>query len=195
MTRPDERPRLVPAAAQPDAAVTQRRLLAAAMAALIIAADQTTKAWVLRVLPDEGMLRPVLPGCLNLVHRRNPGIAFSLFHDWRGAPVFFAIFAVAAALFVAGLLVRYRTLPWKIVAALALVAGGALGNVIDRVTPPHTVFDFIDCYLGTAHWPAFNVADSAICIGAGLLLLASFTDPSAFSPPASSRPASSDSAR
>ncbi len=170
-----------------DASTRWRRPgTAAAITAAVILADQLSKALVLSYLPVEGSVRPLIPGCLNLVHRRNPGIAFSLFHDWRGAPFFFAAFAVVVAVCIAVVVLRYRDLPWKIIAALGLIAGGALGNVIDRVRPPHTVFDFIDCYLGTAHWPAFNLADSAICIGAGLLILASFTDPQAFSRDASS---------
>jgi len=159
----------------------RRPCIAAAIAAAVIFLDQLTKALVLAYLPAEGAVRTLIPGCLNLVHRRNPGIAFSLFHNWRGAPFFFAAFAVLATVCIAAVLMRYRALPWKIIMALGLIAGGALGNLIDRLRPPHTVIDFLDCYIGTAHWPAFNVADSAICIGAGLLILASFTDPQAFS--------------
>lgn len=176
----------MPGAALNSFSSARRPLAAAATAFGIILLDQLTKALVLAYLPTEGALRVIIPGCLNLVHRRNPGIAFSLFHDWRGAPFFFAAFAIAATVFIAVLLVRYRDLPWKIIAALGLIAGGALGNVIDRLRPPHTVIDFVDCYIGSAHWPAFNVADSAICIGAGLLILASFTDPQAFSRASSS---------
>lgn len=176
----------MPGAALNSVPSPRRPLAAAAIAFAIILLDQLTKALVLAYLPTEGALRVIIPGCLNLVHRRNPGIAFSLFHNWRGAPFFFAAFAITAALFIAVLLMRYRDFPWKIIAALGLIAGGALGNVIDRLRPPHTVIDFVDCYIGSAHWPAFNVADSAICIGAGLLILASFTDPQAFSRASSS---------
>lgn len=159
-----------------------RRLTALLVAALILAADQVSKQLVLAFLPYEGAAHPVIPGFLNLVHRRNPGIAFSLFHSWRGAPFFFAAFAIVAVVVIAAILWRYRDLPSKVTIALGLIAGGALGNVLDRLRPPFMVFDFIDCYLGSAHWPAFNLADSAICVGATLLVIASFTDPQAFSP-------------
>ncbi|MCX7848013.1 MAG: signal peptidase II [bacterium] len=159
-----------------------RSLLAALVAATIFGADQLSKHLVLAFLPRQGDAYTLIPGCLNLVHRRNPGIAFSLFHDWHAAPIFFAAFAIIVVLIIAFTLCRHPHLPRKIILALGLIAGGALGNLLDRLRPPHMVFDFIDCYLGTAHWPAFNLADSAICVGAGLLILASFTDPHAFSP-------------
>jgi len=128
----------------------------------------------------------LIPGCLQLTHRRNPGIAFSLFHSQAWAPIVFGLIAAAAVVFIARLVWRSAALPGVVAVALGLVAGGAAGNLIDRILPPHTVVDFIDCYLGAYHWPAFNIADSAICVGAGLLLLTSITHPHAFAaPPAS----------
>ncbi len=153
---------------------------------IVLAADCASKAWIRSFLPSEAHWHDVIPGCLRLVHRLNPGIAFSLFHSVRGAPIVFSFVSVAALAFIIWLVYRYRALPWKVLLALGAIAGGAAGNLIDRVLPPHHVLDFIDCYVGAWHWPAFNVADSAICIGAGLLILASFTDPHSFSSQSSS---------
>ena len=151
------------------------------VAAAALAADQASKAWVRAIAAHEGHIRDVIPGCFALVYRTNPGIAFSLFRSVKAAPFIFSLVSLAAVAFVAWTLCRYRCLPYKILLALGAIAGGALGNMIDRLVPPHRVLDFIDWYIGACHWPAFNIADSAICIGACLLVLASFTDPHAFS--------------
>jgi signal peptidase II len=167
--------------------VIPRRYFCASAATLsVIVLDQASKAWLRHVVPHEGGLQTLLPGCLQLTHRLNPGIAFSLFHGQAWAPVVFSIVAVVAVVGIAWMLWRCAALPGFVAMALGLIAGGALGNLCDRLHPPYMVLDFIDCYLGAYHWPAFNLADSAICLGVGVLLLANFTHPEALlgAPPA-----------
>ena len=137
----------------------------------VIALDQVTKQWVLATLV-EGHANEVLP-FLNLVLVHNPGAAFSILSDGSGwQRGFFIGVAVIASAWIAYLLFRYpnRTL---FSVALALILGGALGNVIDRVIFG-AVIDFIDVHVAGYHWPAFNVADSAITCGAMLLVIDSF---------------------
>jgi signal peptidase II len=139
-----------------------------ALAAAVIVADQLTKAAVLaRFAPGEAL--GVTP-FFNLVLAFNRGVAFSFLLD---APAWLLIaFAVVAAGIVSVLLVRS---PGKrlLCTALALILGGALGNVVDRVRLGRVV-DFLDFTLAGWHWPAFNLADSAISIGAVLLILDGF---------------------
>ncbi len=114
----------------------------------------------------------VIPGLFNLTYLTNTGAAFSLLAGspalWR--QVFFIGVAVAA-LAVIGILYRKlaRDNRWYGV-SLALIAGGAAGNLIDRIRQG-AVIDFLDFYLGHHHWPAFNLADSAITVGVGIFLL------------------------
>lgn len=130
-------------------------------------ADQVTKWLVLRnVGTDESI--PVIPGFLNIVHVHNTGAAFGMLKD---SNLFFVLLA-SAALVVVGVLARkgaFAGTPTKIGAAL-LVAG-ILGNLTDRLLHGYVV-DFIDVILPWyGHWPSFNIADSCICIAAGLFIL------------------------
>lgn len=138
---------------------------------LVIFVDQVTKQMVVKNMAWFDV-KPLLPH-LNLVHMKNTGAAFSMLSS--APPVFFVLLGVAVSL---GILAWMRKNPQGqtlIVAALALVLGGALGNVIDRVSRGHVV-DFIDFYVGNWHFAAFNIADSAITAGAGLLLLDMFLE-------------------
>ncbi len=137
----------------------------------VIAADQATKFWILNTfrLYDA---QEVIPGFFNLVHVQNTGAAFSMLADvdspWRHH-FFLGIGAIALV----GLTVAHYKLKQNhrlYSVALPLIAGGAAGNLVDRVRLG-AVVDFLDFYIGRYHWPAFNVADSAICIGAGLFLI------------------------
>ena len=128
--------------------------------------DQLTKAWIRAVFAC-GEQRIVIPGLFNLHHIRNTGAAWGLLAGWR---VLLIVFSLAMLL----LLLRRRhelfygsRAGWL---ALGLLAGGIVGNLIDRVFLGYVV-DFLDFYHGHWHFPAFNVADSAICIGIGLYLL------------------------
>lgn len=138
------------------------------VAALVVIADQLSKAWIVSLFADR---TPVLPltGFFNLVRVGNYGMSFGLFNR-EGAPGAI-IFTVLALVIVAGLVVWLRRSREPLLAiAIGLVIGGALGNVIDRLRWG-AVVDFLDFHLGAWHWPAFNVADAAICIGVGLMII------------------------
>jgi signal peptidase II len=142
-----------------------------AVSGVILIADQATKALVLaRFAPGE---RLEVTGFLNLVLAFNKGAAFSFLAGAGGwqTPLL-VTFALVAAVVVSVLLVRS---PGRglFSAGLALILGGAVGNVIDRVRYGHVV-DFLDLHAAGWHWPAFNVADSAITVGAALLILDGF---------------------
>lgn len=137
--------------------------------ALIIVADQATKLWVLAALEPFEVI-PLVP-MLNLTLVFNEGAAFSFLADAGGwQRWFFAGLAVVVSIALLLWLKRLEVHERLTAVALALVAGGAIGNLIDRIAYGHVV-DFVDVYWRTWHWPAFNVADSAITVGVILLLL------------------------
>ncbi|HEY2336982.1 MAG TPA: signal peptidase II [Burkholderiales bacterium] len=140
--------------------------------AAIIVVDQVVKWSVLGYFSGRSPVEPVT-GFFNLVLACNRGAAFSLLADAPGwqTPVFTA-FALVASIVIGILIVRS---PGRLLflAGLALILAGALGNVVDRLRFG-CVVDFLDFHAGAWHWPAFNVADSAITIGAVLLILDSF---------------------
>lgn len=135
----------------------------------VLALDQLTKAWIAATLSLYERI-PLLP-FLDIIRVHNRGAAFSFLSTAAGWQRWFFT-ALALAVSVA-ILVWLRRLPGgqrRLAAGLALVLGGALGNLWDRLQYGYVV-DFIDVYYGGWHWPAFNVADSAISIGAALLIL------------------------
>tara|TARA_R110001599_G_scaffold171353_1_gene362218 strand:- start:218448 stop:218948 length:501 start_codon:yes stop_codon:yes gene_type:complete len=138
------------------------------VAFIIILLDQISKIAVTRLF-EYGESLPVT-SFFNLVLVYNKGAAFSFLSSESGwQRYFFTAIGIGAAIFIVYLLKKHagqRMFSW----ALALVLGGAIGNVIDRVLYGH-VIDFLDVYIGRWHWPAFNIADSAICIGAVLFIL------------------------
>jgi signal peptidase II len=139
-------------------------------------ADQLSKHAVEQFMPA-GSTRVLVPGVLSLVHTSNPGVAFGLLADsstpWL-APMLIA-FSVAVIAMLVWLLVSGRAGGKLAQCGLALILGGAAGNVLDRVMR-RSVTDFIDFYIGTHHWYTFNIADSAIVVGAGLVILELFRD-------------------
>ena len=141
------------------------------LAAVVVVADQTAKL-AMEKFTGRDLTRVIIPGLLNLVHTRNPGVAFGLFADaeskWLTALMILFSAGIMGAL--AWLLATDRAGSPLSQAGLALILGGAAGNGIDRLLHDG-VMDFIDFYLGSRHWPAFNLADSAIVIGAGLVIL------------------------
>lgn len=145
--------------------------LAYSIAAAIFALDRLTK-WMIETHVSVLDTLVVIPGFFSIVHARNPGVAFSLFASspspWR--TFFLVVVALAALVLVGGMLRRAAQLDRKTAVGLSLILGGALGNVFDRIRAGE-VTDFLDFYVGALHWPAFNVADSAIVVGCGLLLL------------------------
>jgi signal peptidase II len=138
---------------------------------VILVLDQVTKAWATASLQPVGSVE-VVAGFFRLSYARNRGVAFSLFADsefdmqWVLAGV-----SALAAVAVAGYLSRTAASHARLNAALALLLAGIMGNLIDRVRLGEVV-DFLDFHWGSLFtWPTFNVADAAICIGAGLLAL------------------------
>lgn len=133
-----------------------------AIAAAVAIIDQITKAVVVeKLFLTESV--GVVPGLFNLVHYRNPGAAFSILSSGGTGRTVFLLATSVIALVIIGFVARQA----KGVAqgaALGLIAGGAIGNLIDRLRFGYVV-DFLDFYIGGYHWPAFNVADSAITIG------------------------------
>lgn len=141
----------------------------------IIIADQISKTVMVNWL-DLYETVPVLP-FFNLTMAHNTGAAFSFLAGAGGWQRWF--FVVLAAVISVVLIIWMRRLAQtaKLEAiSLALIIGGAIGNVIDRLIYGY-VIDFLDVYAGSYHWPAFNIADSAICVGAVLLIIDSFRKP------------------
>ncbi len=142
----------------------------------LLVIDQVTKWLVLQQIPP-GAEVPVIQGFFSLVHVTNTGAAFGLFQNNN---LFFIVLAVAALITLFFLLIRdsQTTDPKKRLKlltkiALSLLAAGVLGNLIDRLFRG-SVVDFLNFYIREYVWPSFNVADSCICIAAGLLILGSF---------------------
>lgn len=144
-----------------------------AIAGGVFLIDQTSKAWATRVIRFEGD-RAIIPGFLNFAYAQNTGVAFSMLDDHGDA----GRWGLSAVALVAATLVLYFF--WRtprsddrIMGALALLLAGIVGNVVDRLRLGFVV-DFIDVQFGSWHYPTFNVADAAICIGAGLLVIDMF---------------------
>ncbi len=134
-------------------------------AGLVAALDQFTKWLIIRYLPFYSE-KKLIPGFLNLIHIHNPGGAFGIFAKNQGSLQSMAFIAIAAAA-MGLILYLYKKIPdhYPVLAVgLALIFGGAFGNMIDRLRIGR-VIDFIDLYVGSLHWPAFNIADSAITVG------------------------------
>ncbi len=114
----------------------------------------------------------VIHGFFNLVHVRNTGGAFGIFGGERGGlgSLLFVVVSLAAIGSILFLFVRLREDEKRLSFSLSLVLSGAIGNLIDRLRYGEVV-DFLDFYLFSFHWPAFNIADSAICLGIGLMAL------------------------
>ncbi len=142
------------------------------ISAAVIAADRLTKDWVSAHIPLGGA-KPVIRHVLRITHWTNEGAAFSLFAD-TASPHFvrwaLVTFTLAAALVILVVLVRLGNRFTLTTAALALILGGAIGNVHDRILYG-SVVDFIEVHIFSYHWPDFNVADSSVVIGACLLML------------------------
>jgi len=120
----------------------------------------------------------IIPNFFDIVRSQNPGVAFGLFAQ-SNVPFRTTIliaFSVLAIVILAVLLTRIRRWDRPTGLGVALVFGGALGNVFDRLRAG-MVTDFLDFYVGTHHWYTFNIADTAICIGAGLLILSMLRAP------------------
>jgi len=139
---------------------------------VILVLDQLTKFWIQQAIPlwEKGFT--VIPGFFDIVHIVNRGAAFGFLnrHDIDWQRPFFIVVTMIAMVFIAVLARSKEDDGPFYVYGLGLILGGALGNLLDRVRLGMVV-DFLDFYVGTWHWPAFNVADIAICLGAAGLLV------------------------
>ena len=140
-------------------------------AAAVLALDQLTKLWIVKNLTLTSEI-PVISGFFSIVSVRNRGAAFGFLNrsdiDWQFW-LFLAATLVAAWAII--MLVRKSGRAPLLWTGLALVMGGSIGNLVDRIRMREVV-DFLDFYFRDAHWPAFNIADVGICVGAGLTALA-----------------------
>ncbi len=142
------------------------------ISALVMLADHLTKTWIASHIHVGGAI-PIIPGVLRLTHWTNEGAAFSLFADTASPHLVrwgLVGFSLLAALIVFIVMFRLGHRFTFTTVALALIFGGALGNVHDRIAYG-SVVDFIEVHIFRYHWPDFNVADSSIVVGACLLLL------------------------
>lgn len=148
-----------------------RYRLLSGIAVAVILLDQLAKWWAMTAIPEHRPIT-VIAGFFDLVNIRNRGAAFGFLNrsdiEWQ-----FWLFLAATLVAVGAIisLVRSSRYDRLLVLGLGLVLGGALGNLIDRVRF-RAVVDFLDFYVGEWHWPAFNVADIAICVGAFLACIA-----------------------
>jgi signal peptidase II len=148
-------------------------MLALILTLAIAGLDQVTKYWILQhFYPGES--RPVIAGCFNLVLVRNTGAAWGMFGGFN-----MWLAALSVAMFVLIVMFRRQLLGDSLVhrVALGFMLGGIVGNLFDRMKLQFVV-DFLDFHWGVHHFPSFNVADSAICIGVGLYIVSSFCSPS-----------------
>lgn len=138
------------------------------IAAAVLLLDQASKYWILNdVLAERSFI--IYTSFFNLVKAWNTGVSFSMFNDWGWVGI---LVLSLLALTIVGFLFNWLRHEKNryMQTALGMIIGGALGNVIDRVRLG-AVFDFLDFHIGVHHWPAFNVADSFICIGAVMIIV------------------------
>lgn len=154
--------------------MADQRYKAYGAAAAVFALDRITK-WVIESRVSLTDTYRVIPGFFDIVNSQNRGVAFGILNDstsqWRTIALIVA--SVAAVIIVSKVLWSAQRLDRLFTAGLVLILGGAAGNVFDRIVWGR-VTDFLVFYIGQYQWPAFNVADSAIVIGSGLLLLDQF---------------------
>ncbi len=149
----------------------KKNVLFLAIAVLVILLDQLTKGWIITTMRLHEAF-PVIDGFFNIIYVRNPGAAFGFLAGASSVfrSVFFLAVTLAAILLILHYLRQTKVEEISLQLSLALILAGAVGNLIDRVRFGEVV-DFLDVYVGTYHWPAFNVADAAITTGAALLLI------------------------
>ncbi len=147
------------------------RLKAYGLAAAVLAADRLSK-WIIETRVGFQDTYTVIPGFFDIVHSQNRGVAFGLFNDstseWR--TVLLVAFSIGVVVLLTAMLWQSARNGGLTLYGLGLVLGGAAGNVFDRMMWGR-VTDFLEFYIGQYHWPTFNIADSAIVVGSGLLLL------------------------
>jgi signal peptidase II len=151
--------------------LNKKHLTLGGIVVLIVLIDQITKLYVDASMRLHESI-PVIAGFFSITHVRNPGAAFGFLAD--ASPFFRSVFFVVVTILAMILILHYI---WKsregerlLTYGLSLILAGAVGNLIDRVRLGE-VIDFLDVYIGAYHWPAFNVADSAISVGAVILFI------------------------
>ena len=136
---------------------------------VIVVLDQVTKIYIDTHMTLHESI-PVVQGFFNITYVRNPGAAFGFLAD--ASPTVRALFLIGVSILASGLIVYYivkmKTEDILLTYGMSLILGGAVGNLIDRIRLGE-VIDFLDFYISTYHWPAFNVADSAVTVGAVIL--------------------------
>ena len=151
--------------------MTGIRLKACGAAAAVFALDRLTK-WIVETRVSFADDYRVIPGFFDVVRTQNRGVAFGLFNEstfeWRTTVL--VLVSAAAVVVVSAVIWKARRLDPRSLWGFALVLGGAAGNLFDRILSGR-VTDFLDFYIRDYHWPTFNVADSALVVGCGLLLL------------------------
>jgi len=156
----------------PEAASNLKKGLG--LAILVIVFDQISKWWIMTSVMNPPRVIEVLP-FFNLVLAFNQGVSFGLFDTGSGAGQWL-LAGIATAISIGLGVWLARAVHITVVVALGLIIGGAMGNVVDRFTVG-AVVDFLDFHAFGHHWPAFNVADTGITIGAAILILESFFQP------------------
>ncbi|CCH47630.1 signal peptidase II [Pseudodesulfovibrio piezophilus] len=151
-----------------------RYKLASFWAIAVIILDQATKLWISSAM-EVWTGKTIIPEFFNLVHVLNRGAAWGFLDSdtisWQ-RPLFIVVTFIALG-FIGFMLKTTEPSDKWMVSGLGLITGGAVGNLIDRIHLG-VVVDFLDFYLGTHHWPAFNIADCALTLGAGCILLSMF---------------------
>jgi signal peptidase II len=151
--------------------VGRRPIAPFVLAGAVVAFDRATKLLIERTVSFSDDIK-IIPGFFDIVHSENRGVAFGVFNDtesqWR--TILLVALSLIAVVWVAIVLWRSRHMEPLLSAAFGLVLGGAAGNLFDRAVSGR-VTDFLLFYIGSYQWPSFNIADSAIVIGCGLLLL------------------------
>jgi signal peptidase II len=143
--------------------------------ALSLALDQWTKVLAREHLRPRGPWNPkvVIDGFFNLRYSENPGVAFGMLQELPGGRLLLTLLAVAAFVLVLAYLRKTDASTTRLHVALGLVGGGAIGNLVDRVMYGR-VTDFVVWHIKDHEWPAFNIADAALCVGVALMVLDMF---------------------
>jgi len=144
------------------------------LSGVMVVLDQMSKVWIdLNLSLHESI--PIMPS-FSITYARNYGAAFSFLSEAGGwQRWFFAVLAIAVSVGIVIYLKKLKPEEKLLALSLSLILGGAIGNIIDRVIYGY-VIDFLDVYYDTYHWPIFNIADSAITVGVGLMLIESFME-------------------
>ncbi len=150
---------------------SRKWLLLIVIAGIVVTADQWTKQVVAESVPLHTGVE-VISGFLDFAHVRNSGVAFGMLSEGASSVqrMFFILLSFAATVAIVWMINSSTAIELGLLTGYSLFFSGALGNLIDRIRFGQ-VIDFIDVHWGNLHWPAFNIADSALCVGAALFLI------------------------